>query len=81
MLALGKPVWWEKTRLTSSEVQVWYWSSKALTSPLMCPEMHAMAKMAKSCQSLANMLWQSKALDISELHSRRQKWGGPVANI
>ena len=34
MLALGKPVWWEKTRLTSPEVQVWYRSSKALTSPL-----------------------------------------------
>ena len=47
----------------------------------MCPEMHAMAKMAKSCQSLTNMLWQSKALDISELHSRGQKRGGPVANI
>ena len=80
MLALGKPVWWEKTRLTSPEVQVWYWSSKALTLHL-CPEVHAIAKVAKSRQSLANMLWQSKALDISELHSRRQKQGGPVANI
>ena len=34
MLALGKPVWWEKTGLTSPEVQGMVLIFEGLTSPL-----------------------------------------------
>ena len=37
----------------------------------LCPQMHTMAKMAKICQSLANMLRQSKGFPLKWRFSRQ----------